>query len=235
MSGKLPAIMFYPGDWMKDPALRATSLFARGLWIDLLCLMHESPRRGYLLLKTGKPMGFKQISRVTGVSLREATNLTQELIDNGVCSVDGDGVLYSRRMIRDEEVRLRKRLAGQRGGRMRVANERQARRTTDEGRNVDKDGDVLVVWKALPSRLRRSKPQTLLAASDAIDRVTQAQGIERPEAAKAIAKQLTRYYDSEEGTSQFHRSPERWLDEDGFEEPVESWSSRQSSTEKAFH
>ncbi len=43
---KLPSFQFYPGDWMKDPALRSVSLEARGLWMDMLCLLFESVRRG---------------------------------------------------------------------------------------------------------------------------------------------------------------------------------------------
>jgi hypothetical protein len=43
---KLPAFLFYPGDWMKDPQLRACSPAARGIWIDLLCAMHENGRTG---------------------------------------------------------------------------------------------------------------------------------------------------------------------------------------------
>ena len=170
MSSKLPAIMFYPGDWMKDPALRATSLFARGLWIDLLCFMHESPKRGFLLLKTGQPMGVKHIARMTGVTLKEATTLTQELVENGVCSIDDAGVIYSRRMIRDEEERASKRRAGQRGGRMRVANERQARRVEDDASQVARDKDVMHVWRAIPAKARKSKPQTILAMDEAIKR-----------------------------------------------------------------
>ena len=42
---KLPSFQFYPGDWMKDPGLRSVSLEARGLWIDMLCLLFESGRR----------------------------------------------------------------------------------------------------------------------------------------------------------------------------------------------
>ena len=48
--------VFYPGDWFKDPALRSVSLAARGLWIDMLCLMFEGDHRGYLPHATGKPV-----------------------------------------------------------------------------------------------------------------------------------------------------------------------------------
>jgi hypothetical protein len=63
---KLPFFKFYPGDWMKDPALRSVSIAARGLWIDMLCLMHESDRRGYLQHATGKPVTAEQLARMTG-------------------------------------------------------------------------------------------------------------------------------------------------------------------------
>jgi hypothetical protein len=54
MSGQ-PWFKFYPASWRSDPALRTCSISARGLWIDLLCLMHESEPAGYLLLN-GRPV-----------------------------------------------------------------------------------------------------------------------------------------------------------------------------------
>jgi hypothetical protein len=32
--GKLPAFMFYPGDWQKDPCLRRCSKAAKSVWMD---------------------------------------------------------------------------------------------------------------------------------------------------------------------------------------------------------
>lgn len=45
---KRPAIMFYTGDWMKDPHLAMCSPSTRGIWIDMLCLMHENSESGKL-------------------------------------------------------------------------------------------------------------------------------------------------------------------------------------------
>jgi hypothetical protein len=39
MPNKRPAVLFYSGDWLKDPAVRKCSLAARGAWIDLLSYM----------------------------------------------------------------------------------------------------------------------------------------------------------------------------------------------------
>lgn len=99
---KKPAFQFYPGDWMKDPAVRSLSLEARGLWIDMLCLMHESDRRGYLQHISGKPVTHDQLARMTGCSAVQVSQLLQELKDSGVYSCTEHGTIFSRRMVRDE-------------------------------------------------------------------------------------------------------------------------------------
>ena len=48
---KRPWMKFYPADWRAEPSLRFTSLAARGLWIEMLALMHEATPRGSLLVK----------------------------------------------------------------------------------------------------------------------------------------------------------------------------------------
>lgn len=106
----------YPGDWMKDPALRACSVAARGLWIDMVCLMFESTQRGVLLVNN-MPATEKHVSRMTGVSPANTKTLLAELKMNGVCSIrENDGAIYSRRMVRDEALSSVRREAGKLGG-----------------------------------------------------------------------------------------------------------------------
>ena len=50
--GKRPSFQFYPGDWLRSTDLRSCSVLARGLWIDMICLMHEGSEYGFL--KVGK-------------------------------------------------------------------------------------------------------------------------------------------------------------------------------------
>jgi biotin operon repressor len=113
---KLPSFQFYPGGWMKDPGLRSVSLEARGLWIDMLCLLFESGRRGYLQHATGKPVSDEQLARMTGSSSEQVSRLLQELDDSGVFSRTEHGTIYSRRMIRDERKRKACSEAGKMGG-----------------------------------------------------------------------------------------------------------------------
>jgi hypothetical protein len=109
-----PWLKFYPGDWRSDPALRMCSLAARGLWIDMLCLMHEADPRGSLLVN-GKPVKQPQLASLVGVSVREVTACLNELEAAGVFSRDNDAV-YSRRMRRDTDKAEQDKANGKGGG-----------------------------------------------------------------------------------------------------------------------
>jgi hypothetical protein len=111
---KRPAFQFYPADWRKDMALQSCSVSARGLWMDMLCIAHECEPYGYLTVN-GKPMTAAQIGRHTGLTEREATKLLAELADAGVSSVNEEGVIFSRRMVRDEDLRNRRAEGGKAG------------------------------------------------------------------------------------------------------------------------
>jgi hypothetical protein len=113
---RLPFLQFYPNDWLAEPALRACSLAARGLWIDVLSLMHLSPRRGYLLAANGSRHSPEQLARLTGCSADDVNQLLEELATSGVFSCTDDGTIYSRRMVRDEGKRLKCSEAGRVGG-----------------------------------------------------------------------------------------------------------------------
>lgn len=109
-----PWLKFYPSDWRSDPALRMCSLPARGLWMEMLCLMHEATERGSLLVN-GNPVSDKQLAALAGVSLRETVSCLAELEAAGVFSRD-NGIIYSRRMRRDTERAERDKANGKGGG-----------------------------------------------------------------------------------------------------------------------
>jgi len=112
---KRPAFQFYPADWRKDPALSSCSLAARGLWIELICIAHESDDYGYLAVN-GKPLDDGQIARMGGESVKVISKLLAELEGAGVFSRREDGAIDCRRMIRDEGLRNLRAEAGRLGG-----------------------------------------------------------------------------------------------------------------------
>lgn len=111
---KRPAFQFYPADWRKDTALQFCSLAAQGLWINVMCIAHECENYGHLSVN-GKPMTAQQIGRLVGITAKECAKLLDELSAAGVCSSTADGVIYSRRMVRDEELRNRRASGGAAG------------------------------------------------------------------------------------------------------------------------
>lgn len=114
---KAPAFQFYPRDWLTESGLRAVPLAARGLWIELLCHMHFSPRRGFLLHANGEPVAESDIARLVGDRPENVRRYLSALATCGVFSRDEQtGAIVSRRMVRDERISAARRAAGSRGG-----------------------------------------------------------------------------------------------------------------------
>jgi hypothetical protein len=108
---KRPAFQWYPGDAQRDTALRACCLEARGLWREMLDLMHDGEPYGYLTAG-GSPITPVNLARMVGVSARRCVALLAELEDHQVFSRTEGGVIYSRRMVKDEHIRTVRAAAG---------------------------------------------------------------------------------------------------------------------------
>jgi hypothetical protein len=112
---KRPSFQFYPSDWLRDTALRSCSTGARGLWIDMICFMHEGNPYGYL--KVGnKVILADNLARMVGLTTHEVEGYLAELKEAGVYDLDADGTICSRRMIRDENLRNIRASGGKLGG-----------------------------------------------------------------------------------------------------------------------
>jgi hypothetical protein len=122
---KRPSFQFYPADWRNNAKLRRCSWEARGVWIELLGLLHDSDNYGVLAWP------LKEIAQALGAPLKALKELVDKGvlygIDKGVCEpfiytpvsgrVKGEPVAlvpaqqgpmwFSPRMVRDEYVRNR--------------------------------------------------------------------------------------------------------------------------------
>lgn len=116
---KAPAFQFYPGDWQRDAALQSCSIAARGLWMEMLCIMHQSQPYGCLKIN-GKVVEISTLSRLVGASQREVKTLIEELENAGVFQRDSDGAICSKRMINDEKTRKARAEGGKKGGNPRL-------------------------------------------------------------------------------------------------------------------
>ena len=100
MGNKRPSLQFYPGDWLRDN-VAGCSIEAQGLWLRMLMVMHDSEAYGYLSI-AGKGMTSDTIARRCGCFPDQYETLLCELLENGVPSVTEDGVIYSRRLVKEE-------------------------------------------------------------------------------------------------------------------------------------
>jgi hypothetical protein len=95
----------YADDVLADVELRSCSSGARGLWWYMLMAMHKSPKYGYLLQANGEQFTDEQIARAFSVPEADCAVYLIELKSAGVFSQNRNGIIFSRRMLRDESVR----------------------------------------------------------------------------------------------------------------------------------
>ena len=109
---KYPSFQFYPSDWLSDTKLRSCSMEARGLAIDLFCIMHDHDPYGHC------PNSIPTLSRLLREDPRKLRRLLDELLLHKVIkpSEERPEYFYSSRMIRDEAIRAKRRSDGKLGG-----------------------------------------------------------------------------------------------------------------------
>jgi hypothetical protein len=127
---KLPAFQWYTGDWRKDLAVQSLSFHDRGVWREMLDLMHDSERRGVLVLN-GRAMTDDQISRAIGLDNQSFKQTLDRLLTAGVASREPEtGAIFNRRMVRDEEIRKIRTCAGSKGGNPNLLNQTPKQKPT---------------------------------------------------------------------------------------------------------
>lgn len=104
-ASKSSCLKFSPASWWGDTA--RLTLEAKALWLEMLLLMHVSPKRGYLLNADGKFINAGDIAKRLKIEKKHAISICNELENSGVFSRNSEGVIYSRRMVR-EQARIEK-------------------------------------------------------------------------------------------------------------------------------
>lgn len=114
---KAPAFQFYANDYASDNKLAQVSLSAQGLWVRMLCAMWVSDRQGYLVFTSaGKAPSVSQIAITCRSTEAETEKALKELEAYEVFSRTEEGVIYSRRMLRDIEFKKQAIASGKTGG-----------------------------------------------------------------------------------------------------------------------
>ena len=104
---------FYTGDWLKDPRLSLCMPATRGVWIDLICAMHELDRSGELC---GTSEELARLARCSTVQLESALTDLQNKLAAELHQRNGTWTIANRRMKREAETREKRAIAGSKGG-----------------------------------------------------------------------------------------------------------------------
>lgn len=89
---KRPAFQFYVGDWRRNAKLRRCSHAGRGIWIDVLCLMHDSEEYGVLRWP------LKDIAQAVGCKISELQALREKgVLKGGEISEQCEAYVYTPR------------------------------------------------------------------------------------------------------------------------------------------
>jgi hypothetical protein len=127
---KRPSFQFYPADWRKDPGVQSLSYHDRGVWFEIICLLHESEERGKLLLN-GKPMPEDALARLLGLDKQKLNQTLSILIEFGVAQrCEETGALMNRRMVRDETLSRIRAESGKMGGNPFLLNQKSKQKPT---------------------------------------------------------------------------------------------------------
>lgn len=108
-------IKWVPERWRKDLGVQSSSLAARGLWNELLQVMHACEPYGHLVIN-GQAPTVEEIAALVGSTKREVARLLAELERKGVFSRTPAGVIYSRKYVRDEKEYREAAANGKKGG-----------------------------------------------------------------------------------------------------------------------
>lgn len=109
-----PADLWYWKDWFSSFDLRACSLAARGLWMDMLGIMRDAEIKG-TLTTSGRQIDSKALAKIVGATEDEILVLLEELEAHNVFSRLEDGTIINRRMFRESELSRTRAEAGRKG------------------------------------------------------------------------------------------------------------------------
>lgn len=123
---KRPSMNWYPGDHQRDTGIKACAFEPRGLWREMMDLMHDGEPYGHLTAG-GVPIEPPDLARMVGIPLFQAKKYLKELEDRKVFSRTQAGVIFSRRMVKDEATRRTKKRNGRLGGNPALVNQHDNR------------------------------------------------------------------------------------------------------------
>lgn len=216
MPKKLPYLPLYTGDWRKDVQLSRCTPAARGVWIDLLCAMHDDDRSGEL---RGTADELAVLARCPASEIVQALTVLQT---KGAADVERDRngvfVVRNRRMCKEAEKRKRN---AERQMRHRLSSRDGPVTPPITPLSESEIEDVFeAFWEVFPVGRKKSKGVARESYIRALSRAT-------PEVINAAAAEYGR---SEVGRGKWVKMPSTWLNQECWNDDREAWKNHDGDT-----
>jgi len=170
---------FYPTDWRSDPRLRMCGLAARGLWIEMIALMHEATPYGHLTVSGQSPTD-AQLAVLAGTPSDQIPALLGELESAGVFSRTREGVIYSRKLTRMAKKAAIAKKNGKNGGNPRLGKQSEIPASDNQNTtDVDKPQkpEARSQKEIIPQAQRIEPASAAALPDDWLDQALRANGI----------------------------------------------------------
>lgn len=147
-----PYFPLYIQDYLTDEKLNECSASSQGIYVKILCIMHKSSEYGKILLKQKDKQSdnqilnfaYKLVKHLT-FSESEISIALEELISEKVIFIEGDK-LCQKRMIRDNDLSIKRSKAGKKGGKSTQKNKNFAKAKVEANSEYEYENENEVIY-----------------------------------------------------------------------------------------
>lgn len=174
---KRPSLQFYPADWIKDPDLSKCSPATRGIWIDLLCAIHEADDGGRVsgtveeLARCARCTPEEMQAAISELSRKKVAEISEKSPENhskngsSSCRGNAEITVTCRRMKREAKSRV---LNAERQARFKGGDKGNAPVTKKSRSHSSSSSSTSVITPPSPSQEKRTdnaEPETEASGS----------------------------------------------------------------------
>jgi hypothetical protein len=211
---KLPYLPLYTGDWLKDSSLTRCTPATRGVWIDLLCAMHDDDRSGEI---RGTPDELARLGRCTTDELSHALTDLQNKRAAEVVQRGESICVRNRRMFRESQRRKSNAARQERHRKVQRNGVSNAEVAFEDENDIDLCFERF--WEFFPSGRKKSKKTAREAFEKALKKVD----------ADVLIQGAIQYGASDEGKGAYVKMPSTWLNQECWDDDRIAWQSKDKS------
>jgi hypothetical protein len=139
----LPAMPFYTGDWKKDPIVQMMDYEDQGIYLNILMIMWESDRRGFLTIN-GSIIDESLLSKMLNLDNQRLSRwLSTYQTQFKIFGKTEDGILFSRKHIKLVDLSEKRKTSGKLGGNPILLNQKLDRGYPPSYPNAENENESL--------------------------------------------------------------------------------------------